>query len=228
MKEYFRRGDIVAFPQSVADRALVACGRRCCICHDFCGTKMELHHIHQHADGGEDTFENCIPLCFNCHAEMGKVDPHHPKGKGYSQNELRMHRDNWYNTVVKLAISTQNTTDHSVEYDALRKRIAKALSLYADRIYNPVDLSRTTDRKLPPYYDEASNALRELAAELKSVAETMDDGYPITQAQMKDAAGYFFGLSNGLACNQDSSQHTVKDNSSFEKHIREIFSLPAR
>jgi len=86
----------MAFPQSVADRALAACGRCCCICHKFCGVKMELHHIHQHADGGEDTFENCIPLCFDCHAEMGKGDPHHPKGKRYSEQELRLHRDNWY------------------------------------------------------------------------------------------------------------------------------------
>ena len=34
---------------------------------------MELHHIKQVAYGGEDTFENCIPLCFDCHADMGKA-----------------------------------------------------------------------------------------------------------------------------------------------------------
>ena len=45
---------------------------------------MELHHIRQKADGGEDTFENCIPLCFDCHADMRKGDPKHPKGKRYS------------------------------------------------------------------------------------------------------------------------------------------------
>lgn len=220
----------MAFPQSVTDRALVACGRCCCICHNFCGAKMELHHIHQHADGGEDTFENCIPLCFNCHAEMGKVDPRHPKGKGYSQNELRMHRDNWYSAIAKQVISTQNATNHSAEYDELRKQVAKALSLYADRFHNPIDLAQTKDHKLPPHYDEASNALRELAAELKAVAETMDDSYPVRPEQMKDAAGYFFGLSNGLTVpyNQGFCQHTVEHNQSNEKHIREIFSLPAR
>ena len=89
----------MSFPQTVADKALAACGRCCCICHKFCGTKMELHHIKQEAFGGEDTFENCIPLCFNCHSDMGRADPNHPKGKHYSENELKMHRDNWYKRV---------------------------------------------------------------------------------------------------------------------------------
>ena len=89
----------MSFPQFVSDAALSACGRCCCICHKFCGTKMELHHIKQVAYGGEDTFENCIPLCFDCHADMGKADPYHNKGKKYSEKELLTHRDNWYNVI---------------------------------------------------------------------------------------------------------------------------------
>ena len=89
----------MGFPQSVSDAALAACGRRCCICHKFCGTKIELHHIIQVADGGEDTLENCIPLCFDCHADMGRADPRHNKGKKYSEKELIIHRDNWYKSV---------------------------------------------------------------------------------------------------------------------------------
>ena len=89
----------MGFPQNIADAALAACGRCCCICHTFCGTKIELHHIKQVAYGGEDTFDNCIPLCFNCHADMGKADPKHNKGKRYTENELRFHRDGWYRAV---------------------------------------------------------------------------------------------------------------------------------
>ena len=32
----------MSFPQAVSDEALVKCGR-CCICHKFCETKIELH-----------------------------------------------------------------------------------------------------------------------------------------------------------------------------------------
>lgn len=89
----------MGFPQTVAEKALVNCGRCCCICHKFCGTKIELHHIKQKADGGEDTFENCIPLCLDCHAEVKAYNPRHPKGKSYSESELIQHRDVWYNKV---------------------------------------------------------------------------------------------------------------------------------
>ena len=94
----------MAFSKKVCEEALVACGRYCCICHKFCGTKIELHHIHQVADGGDDSFDNCIPLCFDCHSDMERIDPNHPKGRHYSENELRLHRDNWYK---KCSSSTQ-------------------------------------------------------------------------------------------------------------------------
>lgn len=86
----------MGFSKTVVDRAMSSCERCCCICHKFCGTKMELHHIKPKCEGGKDTFENCIPLCFDCHSDMGSLDVRHPKGRHYSQNELRLHRDRWY------------------------------------------------------------------------------------------------------------------------------------
>ena len=64
------RGDEMSFPQKVADEVLVRCGRHCCLCGRYAGGKIELHHIKQVADGGEDTADNCIPLCLDCHAEV--------------------------------------------------------------------------------------------------------------------------------------------------------------
>jgi hypothetical protein len=74
---------------------------------------MELHHIDEKAKGGPNTFENCIPLCFECHADVGHYNDDHPKGTKYSPKELLAHRDNWYEKVKQ--------TD-SPDYDnALRK-----------------------------------------------------------------------------------------------------------
>ena len=89
----------MGFSEKVQAEALAACERRCCICHKFCGTKMALHHITQKAYGGDDSFENCIPLCLDCHEDMGKADPNHSTGKHYTERELRLHRDNWYESV---------------------------------------------------------------------------------------------------------------------------------
>jgi HNH endonuclease len=84
---------------SFKEDALVACGRRCCLCHKFCGLKIELHHIDQKAEGGLDTYDNCIPLCLDCHADMRSYDHKHPKGTKYTPSELRRHRDGWYSKV---------------------------------------------------------------------------------------------------------------------------------
>lgn len=89
----------MSFSNQIANQVLVDTGRSCAICHKFCGVKIELHHIKQKADGGEDTYENCIPLCLDCHAEVKAYDPHHPKGRKYTENELIMHRDHWYSKI---------------------------------------------------------------------------------------------------------------------------------
>lgn len=81
------------WPQHVKDEALSSCARRCCICNKFVGTNVELHHIVQEADGGASTLENCIPLCMECHSDVGHYNVRHPKGTKYSPGELRRHRD---------------------------------------------------------------------------------------------------------------------------------------
>ncbi|QYK04549.1 DUF4431 domain-containing protein [Shewanella zhangzhouensis] len=95
------------WPRSVKDEVLVLCGRSCCICHGFCGTKIELHHIVEESKGGSSDLHNCIPLCFNCHADVGHYNPKHPKGTKYSESELRMHRERWYDAVKSFALEAQ-------------------------------------------------------------------------------------------------------------------------
>lgn len=88
------------FPPQVKEDALVACGRSCCICHKFCGLKMEVHHIREESEGGDDSAANAVPLCFDCHADMRSYDHMHPKGNKYTEPELKRHRDNWYSKVL--------------------------------------------------------------------------------------------------------------------------------
>jgi len=61
---------------------------------------MELHHISQQADGGTDDADSCIPVCFDCHAEIGHYNSQHPKGRKYTANELKAHRDKWFHKVA--------------------------------------------------------------------------------------------------------------------------------
>lgn len=89
----------MSFPPNVKEEAMLACGRHCCLCHKFCGLKIEIHHIKPRADEGTDTFENAIPLCFDCHADMRTYDSKHPKGTKYSESELIRARNVWYEKI---------------------------------------------------------------------------------------------------------------------------------
>ncbi len=106
----------MGFGKTVTEDALVACGRHCCVCHKFCGTKIELHHIIQTKDDGEDTFDNCIPLCFDCHADVKSYNPKHPKGKKFTESELKRHRDNWYKK-VESSIGVFSSSDNYINLD---------------------------------------------------------------------------------------------------------------
>ena len=41
-----------------------------------------------------------IPVCFDCHSDMRSYDFKHPKGSKYTPDELRQHRDRWYEKVA--------------------------------------------------------------------------------------------------------------------------------
>jgi hypothetical protein len=88
------------FSKQVRIEALIACQRHCCLCLKRKHTRIACHHIVQEADGGEDTFENCIPLCPDCHAEVKAYDHrHHPGMTSYSTGELVRRRDDWYQII---------------------------------------------------------------------------------------------------------------------------------
>lgn len=75
---------------------LLRCKRYCCYCERYFGRDIEVHHITQRADGGEDSLDNAIPLCFGCHSEIGSYNPKHPKGNRFKPEELKIIRDRFY------------------------------------------------------------------------------------------------------------------------------------
>src|SRR5215213_2277761 len=83
------------FPKDEVSHLLVNCKRRCCICHRFCGIKIETDHIVPKSEGGSDDIENAIALCFECHAEVHLYNNKHPRGRKYTSKELKLHKDKW-------------------------------------------------------------------------------------------------------------------------------------
>jgi hypothetical protein len=85
----------MAFPSTKAASLLAAVHRRCCICHRFCGTKIELHHMVPKGQKGTDQIDNAIPVCFECHADMETYNRQHPRGRSFTPAELRQHKAHW-------------------------------------------------------------------------------------------------------------------------------------
>jgi hypothetical protein len=83
------------FPRDQVDELLTACHRRCCICHRFCGVKMETDHMQPTANGGTNDIINAIPVCFECHAEIHSYNVQHPRGRKFRPEELRLHKEQW-------------------------------------------------------------------------------------------------------------------------------------
>jgi len=85
----------MGFKQTEVNKLLGLCHRRCCVCHRFCGIKIEIHHIQPSEAGGDDSIENAIPLCFECHAEVQLYNDKHPRGRKFRPEELLQHKEQW-------------------------------------------------------------------------------------------------------------------------------------
>jgi hypothetical protein len=103
------------FSPKTRETVLVSCSRSCCLCHRFRGTKIEVHHIVPLASGGTNDISNAIPVCFDCHADIEHYNINHPKGTKYSENELKSHRDLWFEKVSKTYSRTLSETPSDID-----------------------------------------------------------------------------------------------------------------
>jgi hypothetical protein len=76
--------------KELVDKVMVKCGRRCCICRRFRPTKLQVHHIVERNQGGNNDEENLIVLCFTCHTD---VHTNVPFARRFTVEEQKGHRD---------------------------------------------------------------------------------------------------------------------------------------
>lgn len=85
----------MSFKQKNVEDLLVGCHRRCCVCHRFCGVKIETDHMQPESEGGSNDIANAIAVCFECHAEIHSYNPQHPRGRKFRPEELKKHKEQW-------------------------------------------------------------------------------------------------------------------------------------
>jgi hypothetical protein len=142
----------MAFPEREAAVLLANCARHCCVCHRWCGFRIELHHIQARADGGGDEIDNAIPVCFDCHAE---IESKGPRGRKYSEHELREHRRLWLQAIA-------DHPDLLVRREASQSEAGPLEALLSELRYNQSLLTGEHDKWVRPLnnqqFDRAINA----------------------------------------------------------------------
>jgi hypothetical protein len=81
------------FAEDIKLKCLLWSDRHCCICEKACGLDIQVAHID--ANGGSIQ-DNAIPLCYKCHADVGRYVDKHPLGTKYRIAELKKRRDQIY------------------------------------------------------------------------------------------------------------------------------------
>ncbi|MFV3378766.1 HNH endonuclease, partial [Pseudomonas sp. NY11226] len=70
LRKIFKRNpDVIAEVLVSAKGACQSCGQCAPFLRGDGRPYLEVHHLHRLADGGEDTVENAVALCPNCHRE---------------------------------------------------------------------------------------------------------------------------------------------------------------
>lgn len=129
----------MGWSEEVRNLVMVKSARYCNVCHQWKGRNVEIHHIIPQEQGGENTFENAVLLCFDCHAHAGHYNPRHPKGSKFSPQELKLHRDNWYRIVETHSI--HDAVDSTVILEVtngdfsgvFKPKFIKRITTYSDR-----------------------------------------------------------------------------------------------
>lgn len=86
----------MSFPDSVREKALLWSDRHCCVCGKQCGVMIELHHIVPASGDGDDSIDNALPVCFECHCHIQHYNNEHPRGSKYKEPELKKRREQIY------------------------------------------------------------------------------------------------------------------------------------
>jgi len=84
----------VEISEEMRSKMLLWCERHCCFCGRKCTTNIEIHHIDQNPNN--NSFDNLVPLCFDCHGEIERYNPKHPRGSKYRHLEIKTRREQIY------------------------------------------------------------------------------------------------------------------------------------
>ena len=121
---------------------LLWCDRHCCLCEKACRSDIEFAHIDP--EGGNN-IDNAIPVCYDCHAQIGMYNSRHPRGNKFRIKELKMRREQIYDKytrhlIVPLPYIITNFTNPNLPNGGKRKYPDITFNITNKSDYLPVRL----------------------------------------------------------------------------------------
>jgi hypothetical protein len=89
------------FSEKIKLKCLLWSDRHCCVCGKPRGLDLEVHHIEP--EGGNN-LDNAIPVCYDCHATLGRYVDSHPRGNKPRIEEIKKRRDQIYERYTRKLI----------------------------------------------------------------------------------------------------------------------------
>ncbi len=129
----------MAFSDKIKNEAIWRSKRSCCVCKEFVGRSVQVHHIIPEGQGGADEIDNAIVLCLRCHAEAGHYNPGHPIGTKYSREELRRYRDEWWKWCKENPLVPPPKIPIKVSPSEVKLRAGKWRSRVKVKLHNATD-----------------------------------------------------------------------------------------
>jgi hypothetical protein len=134
---------------------------------------MEIHHFVPRSEGGDDSEENGIPLCFDCHAEVHSYNPKQPMGRRIRPSELPKHKEQWFAIVARSPWS-QPAVTLDVDVDVRDASVEQLLpEIETADLWNP-DMARAFLPRILRLSDDQRMALVNKLSEILST-RTADD-----------------------------------------------------
>jgi hypothetical protein len=133
---------------------------------------MQVHHIIPESDHGDGSYENGIPVCLDCHAE---IESSSNMGRRFTPSELRLHREAWFKTVAERPDILLRSAQAQSETGPLE-------AVLAELDYNRVAVSGRHDEGFPPLATaqfERAIATNALAALPDAVRRSVQEVYVI-------------------------------------------------
>jgi hypothetical protein len=116
---------------------------------------MQIHHIDPAAVGGSGDYDNGIPVCLDCHAE---IESHSNMGRRFTAAELTLHRDRWFEVV-------QTRPEVLMRASRTDNQTGPLEAMLAELNFNRLAVSGPLDEAFPPLVEKqferaiAANAL---------------------------------------------------------------------